>query len=329
MIQGDQDMDKNTSRTKKVFGIIGTVLFFVSYLPYVVFIEAGVHGVMSGLFGGVKLYGFEAMWNCFIWMCVVPIIPVCVIYQIVFGVVYIRKRRILKIVTIGLAVSLITAIVAAGLFAVNKNMQQLEAAKPQIEQYLTDKYGEGFINENTGIRLFAPDEDGYMVSTDVLPEGIEFAVYLSPVHDDLVDSFCVRNEDFRDGFTEYINEQYELPDNMSLEVNIDSIEFGSYQAGEDYSDLFPAVDYSVGGIAVDVDSADDDSVEDLIYEVWEELVPKFEDQIDSDFITMHISENGENTYYVVYYIDSGTASVNLYQSANRVSSLVNANLELP
>lgn len=314
---------------KKVWGVIGTVIFFISYIPYLLLIEVGIHGTMSGLFGGIKLYGFEAMCNYIVWLCVVPVFPVCIIYQLIFGIAYIRKRRVLKIITIVLVAVLVIIIINVGVFAVNKKEEQLAAAKPQIEQYLTDKYGEGFVNENTNIRLFSPDDDGYMVTTDVLPDGIEFAVNLSSGDDDLIASFCGRNEGFTDDFTEYTDEQYEMPDNMSLQVRIDSIAFGTYHDSEDYSVLFPGVDYRISGITVDVDNANDESVEELIYEVWEEQFPKFDDQVDNEFITMCIRENGENVFYVVYYIDSRTASVSLYRPTNRVSKLEDETLELP
>ena len=320
---------QNTGKLKKVFGITGAVLFFLSYLPLFYLIAVGIEGRLSGLFGGPLLYGFDAMWNYFTWLCIVPIYPACIIYQLIFGIVYIRKHRILNYAAIGVVFVLVTAITVVGLTAENKNEKRLAAAKPLIEQYLTDKYGEGFITENTRIRLFSPDEDGYMVTTDVLPDGIEFAVYLSAGNDTLIDSFCNYNDDFRKEFEDYASEQCGIPDNMSLQVNIESVEFGSYHLGDDYTDLFPRVDYSIGGLTVDLDNANDDSVEELIYEVWEEQFPEFEDKSDSDYITMYVRDNGEYAYSVVYYIDSRTAAVSLYRPTDRVSELDNVSLELP
>lgn len=322
-------MDNKTSKVKKVFGIIGAVLFFASYLPFIFLIDAGINGTMSGLLGGNKLYGFEAMLNCFVWLCIVPVYPVCIIYQLIFGIAYIRKHRTLKFVTIGVVAALVMSILAAGLFASDKYRKQLEAARPEIEQYLTGRYGEGFITDDTEIRILYPDDDSYMVTTDVLPDGIEFAVNHSQESDDLINSFCAYNEGFMEGFEEYINEQYDLPDNMSLEIRIDAIEFGGYQNGDDFATLFDKVDYSVSGIDVNLQKVNDDIVEDLIYEVWEEQFPKFEDQFAYQTISMYIKENGELVYYVVYYCDSQTASVGLYRPTDRVSELEYERLELP
>ena len=59
---------QNTGKAKKVFGIIGVVLFFLSYIPFVPLIEVGIHGVQSGLFGGPYIYGFDAIANIFLWL---------------------------------------------------------------------------------------------------------------------------------------------------------------------------------------------------------------------------------------------------------------------
>lgn len=321
-------MEEKKSTVKKALGIIGTVLFFLSYLPFVSLIDSGVNGTLSGFFGGEVLYGFAAMWNVALWLCVIPVIPVCIIYQIVFGIVYIRKHKTLKLVTVGVVAALAVIIVCVGLLASDVDKKRVEAARPLIEQYLTDKYGNGFVTEDTRIRLFNPDEDGYMVTTDVLPEGIEFPLYLRDEHDDLINSFLGRNEGFQDDFEEYINEQNDIPDNMTLLVNINAINFRSYQYGDDYTVLFHRVDYTVTGLIVDLDSATDEDVEELIYEVWEEQFPKL-DQNVYEYVSMHVRVDGEFVYDVVYYIDSETASVTLYRPTNIVSELEGAELQMP
>ena len=65
------------SVVKKVFGIIGTILFFASYLPYIYVVYCGIEGVQEGLFGGAYVYGFDAMINVLTWFVVIPIVPVC------------------------------------------------------------------------------------------------------------------------------------------------------------------------------------------------------------------------------------------------------------
>ncbi len=323
-------MGNKKSTVKKVFGIIGTVFFFITYLPFLYLIVVGYDGMTAGLFGGIEIYGFEAMGNAFLWLCIIPVFPVCIIYQLIFGIAYIRKHKTLKAVTIGIVVTLALMIVGAGLFAINKNQKQLEEAKPEIEQYLSDKYGEGFINADTGIRLMNPNEDSYMVTTDVLPEGIEFCVYRDDEYDNLINSFLIYNDGFEDEFEEYVNEQYDLPDNMSIRVNIDAIDFGSYHHGDDYTYLFDRVDYSVSGIEADIQDVDDDVVVNLIYEVWEEQFPKFEDQIIYlGYFTLFVKDNGSYAYSVVYYVDAREVSISLYRPTDRVSDLDGEYLVLP
>ena len=60
-----------------ILGIIGTILFFASFLPYLALVVAAVEGCKEGLFGGRYIYGAQAVKTVLIWMSIIPVFPVC------------------------------------------------------------------------------------------------------------------------------------------------------------------------------------------------------------------------------------------------------------
>ena len=305
---------QNTGKVKKVFGIIGVVLFFLSYLPFVPLIEVGIHGVQSGLFGGPYIYGFDAIANYFLWLCIVPIYPICILYQLIFGIAYIRKHKVLKIVTIAVVASLVTAILAAGIYFEVKKKELIDTDRELIIEYLSDKYGEGVTRDIT-VSLKEFDERQYRVTSPVLPEDGYFYVYTSEdddFYDDLVETYKRWDETFEDDFDAYIDEQYDMPDNMNLQCVLDSVYFGDFIYGDDHSELFESVDYTIYAVYVEEGDLTDDEVVDIINAVWEEQIPKLSDVMGEDYLWLYIKKNGNHAFYITIYPDSAAADISIY-----------------
>ena len=305
---------QNTGKVKKVFGIIGVVLFFLSYLPFIPLIEVGIHGVQSGLFGGPYIYGFDAIANCFLWLCIVPIYPICILYQLIFGIAYIRKHKVLKIVTIAVVASLVTAILAAGIYYEVKKKELIDADRELIIEYLSDKYGEEVTSDIT-ITLTYYDDRQYRVTSPVLPEDGYFYVYTSEdddFYDDLFKTYMRWDETFEEDFEAYINEQYDMPDNMSLQSVPDSVYFGDFTYGDDHDELFESAQYRVTGIEVDEGELTDEDVLEILNGVWEEQIPKLSDVMGEDYFCLYIKENGEHAFYITIYPDSAAADISIY-----------------
>ncbi len=305
---------QNKGKAKKVFGIIGVVLFFLSYLPFVPLIEVGIHGVQSGLFGGPYIYGFDAIANCFLWLCVVPIYPICILYQLIFGIAYIRKHKVLKIVTIAVVASLVTAILATGIYYEVKKKELIDADRELIIEYLSDKYGEEVTSDIT-ITLTNYDDRQYRVTSPVLPEDGYFYVYTSEdddFYDDLFKTYMRWDETFEEDFEAYINEQYDMPDNMSLQSVPDSVYFGDFTYGDDHDELFESAQYRVTGIEVDEGELTDEDVLEILNGVWEEQIPKLSDVMGEDYLCLYIKENGEHAFYITIYPDSAAADISIY-----------------
>ena len=309
---------QNKGKVKKVFGIIGAVLFFLSYLPFILLIEVGVHGTMSGLFGGPYIYGFDAIAHYFLWLCIVPIYPICIIYQLIFGIAYIRKRKVLKIVTIAVVACLVTAILAAGIYYEVKKKDLYEADRELIIEYLSDKYGEG-VTRDISVSLVNFDDRQYRVTSPVLPDNGYFSVYTSTAdgfYDDLVETYMRWDETFEEDFDAYIDEQYDMPENMSLECVPDSVYFGDFIYGDDHSELFESVDYTIYAVYVEEGDLTDDEVVDIINAVWEEQYPKFQDVMTTDHYMLFIKENGEFAFSIVVSPEPRIAYVSIYTSSD-------------
>lgn len=309
-------MEKSTekkSTAKNVFGIFGAIVFFLSYVPYIFVISAGITGVQRGLIGGPYIYGFDAMFNNLTWFCIIPIIPICAIYQLVFGFLYIRKRKILTVATLLLVAGIIIAFISVGLSFENKKNSIIRADAASIKTNLALKYGDEMAG-NIGIQLMDYDDHSYYVITDVLPQGDRFTIYPEQDYrDDLITEFELYNDSFHDDLTNYVNRQNNLPDNMSFSIVTESINFGDYKDGDDYSVLFEKTKYRLTGITVDTAVLNDDTVLEIISDVWNDHAGKFENE---DYYNLYIKQNGKNAFIVTVYYSpdkkEGTADISTY-----------------
>ena len=88
---------------------IGTVIFFLSFLPYIHLIYIGLTGVVFGMQGFVLCYGYMGVFADAIFLTFFPFLPICLIYQLIYFFKFIRHHEKLLKVTICLLVFLIIA----------------------------------------------------------------------------------------------------------------------------------------------------------------------------------------------------------------------------
>ena len=89
-----------SSNNISVKGIIGTVIYFLSFLPYLYVIYCGINGQYFGMQDIAKYYGLDGMILAFLFgfMYMLPM-PFNLIYQIIFFCKFIRYHSMLKIVS--------------------------------------------------------------------------------------------------------------------------------------------------------------------------------------------------------------------------------------
>ena len=96
--------DKHEQETKKIRKKIVTQSFLIiSFLPHVLLlIIAAAIGIFqlpipTSFLSGSAYYGVDAFWHVLGWgamaLCIIPILPVCTIYQIVYIIVKITEKR--------------------------------------------------------------------------------------------------------------------------------------------------------------------------------------------------------------------------------------------
>lgn len=317
---------------KKLFGAIGTFFFFASYLPYLYIILSSVGGVQSGLFGGHYIYGFDAMFNLLQWFIVIPIVPVCFIYQMVFGLIYIRKRKILSIITLILVAGIIAGILLVGVPVELKKKQQFKEDLPVITEYLEEKYGHEMAS-NLNISLSDYESHDYKVTTYVLPEGLYFYTYLGyPNYDDLVPTFLRVNEDYNERFNDYINNKYDLPENVRFRTNIESIDFGDYKHGDDTSELYDRTKYRITEMDYEAKELNDEIVIGIINDAWSNYFSQIDIPSDTDHLILYIKQNGSFAFSVTIYPDKNgepaTAFINKYYNHTISTNLDNTRIVL-
>lgn len=285
-------MEKKSS-AKKIFGIIGTVFFFLSYIPYIWIIINSLDGVQTGLIGGPYVHGFDAMIHILLWFCIIPIVPVCFIYQLIFGIAYIRKRRKLSIVTLILVALIVVGILAAGLPEVIKKELQTKADSPVITEYLEGKYGQEMAS-NITMKVYDYESHGYKVTSPVLPEGLYFYTYVgNGYYDDLINTFTREHVDFQDRFDDYINGKYDMPENIRFKTHIKSIDFGDYKHGDDYSVLFERTNYDITEIVYETDEISDDIAIGIFKDAWNNYFSQSDIPSDTDHLTVYITKDGK------------------------------------
>lgn len=325
-------MEKN-STSKRILSIIGTVLFYASFLAYIPLISSGLHGVQSGLFGGRFIYGFEAIYNTLIWFSIVPIIPICAIYQLIFGIVYIRKHKILTGAALIIIAVIITAILSIGFTYKVSNDRMVSEESESIKMALAMEYGDDMTN-GMRVSLYDAEAQSYKVTTRVLPQGAEFTVYpMDNYSNDLITTFERCNESFHKDFESYLDSKYNVPDNMDLQVNIISVNFMDYRDGDDYTLLFPNVSYEITGITVNSAELNDDIVIGITESIWKEQIPKLDRIAGGNFLTLNITQNGQYAFSITIFFDSSnpdtaTASVTVYSDYTGTSELSNRKIQL-
>ena len=300
-------MEERSDKTilKKVFGIIGISLFFASFLPYFFIASSAALGVQKGLFGGEMIFGLEAAIETLIWLCIIPIIPVCLIYEIFFFVFFIyRKNRKFLIRASGVAVSIVgLSIVLPCIIFAFKERDLVRQSVPVIREYLAEKYGDEMV-ENIDIKLDSYSDESFRVYSSVLPPGRSFTVYEaysgsddSSYNDDLVNTFRGICDEFDDDFALYLAEEFDLPENITPMFLIESIDFTGYEYGDDYSMLFPFVSYRLSGFLIDHDELNDDIVIAETRMIWNDYVVGSGAPI-TDWLHFVMKLNGKNAYSV-------------------------------
>ena len=274
------DKTKKGSKVLKVLGIIGAVFFFITYIPFLILPFYAHLGTTDGILSSRVVYGWEAVTTIFMWFCIIPVFPVCILYQIAFGIGYIRRKgKAVNIAAIATVAAVIIATAVTCIIYIFKEKARTEELTPQVRAYLTEHYGEELANE-AKLQLHEYDAGTFWATTKVLPDDLWFELDLAPdgYYDDLDRVFLTVNPKYEEGFRKYLDEQYDLPDDMNTQPHIASIDFTGYKNGDDFTSLFPKTGYEVAGVTVKVthDEVVQDKLMELAMQAVNDICPRFE-----------------------------------------------------
>jgi len=296
-------MGKKNSEEKTigVFGICGLILFYFSFIPYLLLVWSAIMGVDT-FFGGDSFNGYEYGFKAVAYMgmcltCLIPVIPVCLIYQILFGILYIRKRpqEIRRPAVIYSAAFMALILLPCLAYSAREFIYYVRSV-PEIRSFLTGKYGEE-VSKECKIKLDDMQNEDFDVYTPILSSDQSFTVNRNREgdfddHGYLILGFANENEDFREDLNSYLDDKYDLPENMHFEARCTNIEFGNFRYGDDYSSIIPTAEYSIDRIYVELKDANQDILKETLIGIWKEQCPKFADSLGNSLVII-ISVNGE------------------------------------
>ena len=290
-----------------------TFFFFVSFIPYLWLIYKGINGVVIAFRGAGHFYGFDAMMILLVFSPLILIVPVSLIYQIRFAIKYLGDYPALRKASLILAICTILGFIAVTPLSYTVMHYRASKDPDKIHEYLSNKYGDDFVAGITvkkDIDNHGETSRSYRVTTAVLSKGEYFTVRNEPhpkdeyfYSDDLIEVFAKEGGPFEKEFSDHLDDEYDLPDNMDIKPLIKSVEFGDYRSGDQYSDLFDRTDYEIDKIDIYVDELTEGSVRDSIDKVWTDIYPSINDKVGY-LLTLYIEDRD---YHVVYasIIDDG------------------------
>ncbi len=240
-------------RAKIWFGI-----FLFSFLPYLYLVYVSIFGIEFSWFFSTELnYGYEAVLVAVFFGCVIPVYPIVLLFQCIYGFVNRKKLDKKQKCLVGIIVAVLVGVTLLGCighFIREKVTIQLNYKQDKIviEEYLRENYGEA-LSADMEVQMPKEITRSYSVKTPLLQ--FPFSVSL---HDD-------KNEVFLSGFeanyikdvkldekmSEYLSEQWGLPEYAKLNVRVADIEVKGYTEEELPEALLSTCDYRIEGLTMD------------------------------------------------------------------------------
>lgn len=320
-------------------GIAGLAIFYLSYVPYLMLAWGAAFGTDT-FFGGDLfrgyVYGFEAVgYIGLFYSTLLPVLPVCLLYQVLFGLLYIRRlpRDIKRPAGIYAGVFALLILVPCLIYS-GRELVYYTRNAPKVRSFLAEKYGDS-VADKCRIRLNDMESEDFDVYSPIILSDRSFTVNRSngntfDDHGYLILEFENENEGFREDLNSYLDETFDMPDNMHLEAYCSELDFGNYKYGDDYASLIPDAGYCIYKLYVELDSVSQEDLKELLVSIWYEQCPKFADKLEDSLviivsvdgqavanlqITLPIPENHNLPVGSVGVLDAGRERYGLYDEA--------------
>lgn len=295
-----ENRTEKKSSSVSVQGIIGTVLFFLSFLPVIFAVYTSYTGVFFGLQGSAWFFGLPAIIYTLISECMMFFLPVvCLIFQILFFSNYIRKHKKLKFASLILTSLIIIFSLISIVFSEQLLDLKLLTSHSKIRTHMTEVCGEkaasyiGFATESRYEMI-------YCAHSPILPQDKTFEIRVitnGRIHDNLIDSFTETNKDFMTGLCEYVIAKEGIPSEYRYDIRIVSIDFQDYKYGDDYKALYGRTRYVINGLTKGRYRVTEADVTDIIDQVWKNVFHKV--PLNGDRFIIDLSENGDTAVCIL------------------------------
>jgi len=236
------------------------VVFLFSFLPYLYLVFVSIFGIDFSLFDSTELYyGYEAVWIAFCLGCLIPVYPIVLLFQCIYG--FVNRKKLTKkqktYIVIIIAV-LIGVILLASIGHVIREKVTIQLNyknhKIVIEEYLRENYGEAL---SADMEIQMPNEITriYTVKTSLLE--YPFSVWL---HDDKDEVFLsgfegdyIKESKLSEKMSERLSKQWGLPEYAKLNIQMEDIDVKGYTKEELPQAVLSTCDYQITGLTMDYD----------------------------------------------------------------------------
>lgn len=303
---------------KKFLNILFWILFLLSFIPYLATVFSALFGAETGYFGNYNVsYGFEAVEFTIFIFSITLIYPACLLFQIIYVIFGLIKAPVYrKIVTVIIVESIIVFTLGPCIIYDLKvdweNKRFFEEHLEEVQEYLLDNYSDEFVSKcvikpgNSKYRTYIIQIEDEYFNNDY------FTVTLSE-EIGTMDNFFKKviepneNQEFMDGFAEYIIKEYDIPDNLIPRPLVNSIDMKEFSYSDSYEDMYPRIDFYLDSFDIKVDEYNQQELIDLIMYYY--------NNCDKEY-------NNTDTYdFTVTYNGRYHARITLY-SSNRNSEYV-------
>lgn len=237
---------------------LGFGIFLLSFLPYLYVVYASIFGLEWGFFSNTEhLYGWEAVTIAVLLWSVVPVYPIALLFQCIYGFVNRKKFTKKQTYITGIIVVALVGVTLLGCIGhfvreqltIRINYKQHKAV---IEAYLYESYGEA-LSADMEIQMPNKITRVYYVNTPLL----EFPFSVS-LHDDKNEVFLasfeedyIKETNLNEKMSEHLSQQWGLPEHAKLNIRVKDIDVKGYKKEELSEVLLSNCDYRIDGLTMD------------------------------------------------------------------------------
>lgn len=277
-------------------------IFLFSFLPYLYLTYVSIFGIEFSWFYSTEMhYGYEAVLIALFFGCVIPVYPVVLLFQCIYGFVNRKKLTKKQKQVTGVIIAFLIGVTFLGCIGHiirEKVTIQINYKKDKvvIEKYLRENLGEEL---SADMEIYIPEEITHIYSVGTPLLEYPFSVWL---HEETREVFLcgfegdyIKELQLDEKMGEYLSKQWGLPKYAGLNVIVDDIDVKDYGKEELPQALLSTCDYWIEGMTMNHDSYKEEMVVSEITNFllqWEKIG---NDRNANDYFKFYVRINSQ--YY--------------------------------